>query len=106
MSRTRPCVDSLLLQDDGRPVSTGRWILLRNRFFLLRAAHTIQWIENPSLKAGYPDTEAVLPSIVWDWKSSAERWRWTLYEIAEAKSAMTVEIEAKESDGDAASDLP
>lgn len=85
----------LCVQEDGRPVSTGRWILLRNGFFLLRAAHTIQWIENPSLRTSAGDAKNVeVPPVVWDWKSSAERWRWSIYGVAEVRTPMmTVEVE-------------
>lgn len=83
----------LYVQEDGRPVSTGRWILLRNGFFLLRAAHTIQWIENPSLTNSPGDAKNVdMPPVVWDWKSSAERWRWSIYGVAEVGTPMMVEV--------------
>lgn len=87
-------------------MSTGRWILLRHGFFLLRASHTIQWIENPSLKIDSADFKKVdLPPVVWDWKSSAERWRWSIYGIAETLSPLTVEVEENESFDDETSDL-
>lgn len=81
------------LQENGRQISTGRWILLKHGHFLLRAAHTIQWVENP-LKASHIGLEdKMMPSIVWDWRSTAERWRWAIYEMHMGKVALVVEVE-------------
>ena len=68
-------------------------MLLRHGYFLLRAAHTIQWIENP-LKANHVEVEdRAVPSIVWDWKSTAERWRWAVYDIQMGQEGIVVEVE-------------
>jgi hypothetical protein len=84
-------------QENGRPTSTGRWILLKHGHFLLRAAHTIQWIENPLFKTSQRDDvmniDKSVPSIVWDWKSGAERWRWDMYEILAAGAGIEVSVE-------------
>jgi hypothetical protein len=34
-----------------------------------------------------------VPSIVWDWKSGAERWRWDMYEILAAGAGIEVSVE-------------
>lgn len=68
-------------------------MLLRHGYFLLRAAHTIQWIENP-LKANHVEVEdRAVPSIVWDWKSTAERWRWAVYDIQMGRKGIVVEVD-------------
>lgn len=70
-------------------------MLLKHGYFLLRAAHTIQWIENP-LKASHVGVEdRVVPSIVWDWKSTAERWRWAVYDIQMGREGIEVEVEGE-----------
>lgn len=100
---SRSCVQSRLptmltsLRDipqvNGRPTSTGRWLLLRHSHFLLRASHTIAWIDNPSFDPSHPALHPTHPefsacsgkqfretvSVVWDWKSSTERWRWAMW---------------------------
>lgn len=34
-----------------------------------------------------------LPPVVWDWKSSAERWRWSICQPAEKGMPILVEVE-------------
>lgn len=80
-------------QEDGKPVSTGRWILLRNGFFLLRAAHTIRWIANPAKLTFVGEQKDSAPSIVWDWKSPAENWRWNVYEFGAVGTDILVNVE-------------
>jgi hypothetical protein len=60
---------------------------------LLRASHTIAWIDNPSFEPTHPALHPTHPefpacsgkqfretvSVVWDWKSSTERWRWAMW---------------------------
>lgn len=80
-------------QEDGKPVSTGRWILLRNGFFLLRAAHTIRWIANPAKQTSVGEQKDNAPSIVWDWKSAAENWRWNVYQLGAVGTDILVKVE-------------
>ena len=78
---------------NGQATSTGRWLLLRHSHFLLRASHTIAWVDNPEYNPAHPalhpehsDFAACAGKqfretvgVVWDWKSSTERWRWAMW---------------------------